>query len=247
MLSSVLQSAIDSKSAFLDRRGSRSLVVAFGSFGGEQGAPGGFAFRETLLKTSVDYLLLKDENSHWYCDGATGFGSQEATAAAIQSLAADYDRCLVIGSSMGGFGALKYGNMAEVDQVLAFSPQVFTRSSLRMHHKDSRWGGKISEVQAKMGKEWSDLSDDKQNARTRFAVVHGGMDRLDSVHVSHLREKWAVSSFEVLDATHANAAQILRRLGALVGSIEAFSSGADLGSFLHGLAFGSNFFKSSVR
>lgn len=106
--------------------------VSFASMG--EGDPHGchFEWRKTLHDDlGISIALLRDPLYRWYQEGAAGFGSVRSTANYIRSLTRRF-YVVTIGVSMGGFGALLCGLLAEVPEIVALVPQT-------MLGEDPRW------------------------------------------------------------------------------------------------------------
>lgn len=111
--------------ALLRRRGARRLVIALS---GVSCPPGTYAYYNSLVRPDVDQLLLNCPDNGWYFQGIPleqGPASLEATITFLQKLAADYDETVVIGGSMGAYGALLYGAELPGAHVLSMSPEIY--------------------------------------------------------------------------------------------------------------------------
>lgn len=111
--------------ALLRRRGGRRLIVALS---GVDCPPGSFAYYNSLALSDSDQLLLNSPNNGWYFGGVPlgqGAPTLEATWAFLQKISADYDETVLIGGSMGAYGALLYGCELPKAHVLAMSPEIY--------------------------------------------------------------------------------------------------------------------------
>eukprot|EP00397_Hematodinium_sp_SG-2012_P015109 GEMP01015381.1.p1 GENE.GEMP01015381.1~~GEMP01015381.1.p1 ORF type:complete len:443 (+),score=83.21 GEMP01015381.1:995-2323(+) len=110
-----------------------------------------------------DVLLLCDTRMQWYLEDRDVFEQQ------LAEMVKPYSRVLMIGASMGGFGALYYAHLAH--KVLAFSPQV----ELKEAHL--RPGGSLEEYEV-----WqNDFHRQIAKAKNTHIEVHCGAD----VHLRH--------------------------------------------------------------
>lgn len=83
-----------------------------------------FEFRNFLESNfpNIDKCYLKDEKLSWYTKGITGISTDiSSTLDFFKSL--HYKSIVMIGASMGGYGALLYGSILGVDKIIAFRPQ----------------------------------------------------------------------------------------------------------------------------
>lgn len=111
--------------ALLRRRTGRRLIVALS---GVDCPPGSFAYYNSLALPDSDQLLLNSPDNGWYFGGVPlgqGAPTLEATWAFLQKISADYDETVLIGGSMGAYGALLYGCELPRAHVLAMSPEIY--------------------------------------------------------------------------------------------------------------------------
>lgn len=112
--------------ALLRPRGGRRLIIALS---GVDCPPGSYAYYNSLALPDSDQLLLNSPRNGWYFGGIPleqgGTPSLEATWRFLQKITADYDETVVIGGSMGAYGALLYGCELPKAHVLAMSPEVY--------------------------------------------------------------------------------------------------------------------------
>jgi hypothetical protein len=109
----------------LRRRGGRRLIIALS---GVDCAPGTYAYYNSLALPHSDQLLLNSPDNGWYFKGVPlgqGRTSLEATWRFLQDISAQYDETVMIGGSMGAYGALLYGSVLPKAHVLAMSPEVY--------------------------------------------------------------------------------------------------------------------------
>ena len=112
--------------------------VSFASMG--EGVDGGchFEWANALMGLGVAHVLMRDARMHWYQQGVDGIGDIDAVAAYVRSLKDRYDRVISIGVSMGGFGALLFGILADVE-VVAINPQTVVDIGCDLRPQDRRW------------------------------------------------------------------------------------------------------------
>jgi hypothetical protein len=104
----------------------RNLLVPFASNGLQHFAQPIFEFNKSLKKLNfdADVLFLKDARREWYLGGLEGMGSNiDENLDFLKNEFAKYDKVICMGCSAGGYGALLYGSLLNVDAVIAFYPQ----------------------------------------------------------------------------------------------------------------------------
>lgn len=87
-----------------------------------------FEFKNFLEEHYPDYdkLFLKDEKVLWYTEGITAISNDIGeTVEYLRRYIARYSKVVFIGASMGGFAALLYGSILNIDTIIAFRPQTF--------------------------------------------------------------------------------------------------------------------------
>ena len=99
-------------------------VVAFASDGGRSIIPDvpDYEFGNYLATLGCSFVLMRDTPDRWYTQGIEGIGDNEAVAGYISDLTKRYKKVITTGVSFGAYGALMYGQMAPVDEIVAISP-----------------------------------------------------------------------------------------------------------------------------
>lgn len=122
------------------RPDSRGLVIALSGVGITAQPLTSFEFADSLgRRPQVDRLLIRDQERSWYTCQAGWAG----LVAQVQDLAASrpYDFVMLVGSSMGAFGALRLAEHLPQARVLAMAPPFSTdfarHGSLVLRHR--RW------------------------------------------------------------------------------------------------------------
>jgi hypothetical protein len=124
------------------------LVVAFGFVSWNAPPIFDFAGRlhkfEALSGKPVNRILVRDPANLWYHHGVPGLGHNvHSVAIALGRLIAQMKPASVttLGQSMGGYAAVVFGALLNVDQILAFGPMSYFRSDWARRDGDSRWLG----------------------------------------------------------------------------------------------------------
>lgn len=93
-----------------------TVVVAFAS-----GAMDHPEWGATLRRLEVPHVLCWDATGRWYQDGVPGMDGRDETANQLAGWPANI-RTVALGTSGGAYGALLYGLLAGMDEVIAISP-----------------------------------------------------------------------------------------------------------------------------
>lgn len=108
-----------------------TIVVSFAGHGLKFGGVPRIEFKQFISSNfpHVDALYLVDVNCKCYHYGIKGVStSVEDTTEYIASIINPYKRKVFIGVSAGGYAAMLFGSLLNVDNVLAFLPQTLLRS-----------------------------------------------------------------------------------------------------------------------
>ena len=167
------------------------------SFTGAYGNLGGlFHNKYPLIIENIHThkIFIMDPTHTWYNSGIPPFTkNMNENIEFIRELilSKKYKKVVCMGASMGAYFSLLLGCILEneVDEVLAFSPQIFLDKANRQIHNDSRWATLIKNFPKDMENEYYDLKllfDKKTNKKTKFQIHYGNKSTLDTRHVEHL-------------------------------------------------------------
>lgn len=81
-----------------------------------------FEFGGVLRDANVAHVMMRDSKTKWYQHGVFGIGNRNDVVEYIQKLKYRYKCVKTIGISSGAYGALLYGQLAGVNEVIAISP-----------------------------------------------------------------------------------------------------------------------------
>jgi hypothetical protein len=115
---------------FIKKGHNTTLII---SFGGCQSGMGGlalFEFKNFLEKHFSDYdrLFYIDKHKDWYQKGIEGISRNvDETVSHIKTKINGYKRVICIGSSAGGYAAILFGSLLNVDIVITFNAQTFLK------------------------------------------------------------------------------------------------------------------------
>ena len=128
-----------------------TLVVSFAGWNTSY-----FLMKTSLLNISdeckFDTLFLKNPKykNHWYLGKMKGIGTGVSEIKNfLKKQISTYNKIIFVGSSMGGYGALLYGSLLDVDYIIATIPQTDLEYIRRKIHKnrDYRRTSKLNDYQ----------------------------------------------------------------------------------------------------
>lgn len=104
------------------------------AFSGANVPLGKFNYTNSFLGAKFNVIYLNDRLDGYYQNGIPGLADDlHATISELRSLISNFSdkpRIFTFGCSMGGYGAILYGTLLEVEAILAFGPTVPIFSSL---------------------------------------------------------------------------------------------------------------------
>ena len=122
----------------INNNGNSDVIVTFGGINQGIGIPV-FEFFNILSDSKFDKIFIRDFNQMWYLKGIDEeISSFNNLLDYLRSLIKDYDRVIFLGNSMGGYAAILFGILLDVDKVISFSPQTFIGKFNRFIHFDNR-------------------------------------------------------------------------------------------------------------
>lgn len=169
------------------------MLIAFGGLASEIGIPM-FEFFNLMSQFAVKKLFLRDLEQTWYHNGIKGVGDNiDAIAACIQDFITQQNvrRVIMIGNSAGGYAALLFGCLLQVDEVYAFSPQTFLSWQQCLWHLDFRWRRQLAKLyqSSNIEPKYLDLKPlfQSQQPRSKFQIYFCEKDRLDNLHATRMQ------------------------------------------------------------
>ena len=87
-----------------------------------------FIFYNTLSKTKFSKLFIRDTTCQWYLNGIPGCSTDVPSTVKYIQKKINESNCtnvIMLGCSAGGFGALLYGILLNVDKIITFNPQTY--------------------------------------------------------------------------------------------------------------------------
>lgn len=176
-----------------------SVIVAFGGIKHGIGMPL-FEFKRIISSyDNYNQYFFKDNSQSWYHNGIKGFASNiDDLTQSLSKLISNYDKVVFIGNSMGGYAAIHFGVLLNIDLVLAFSPQTFIDKFRRFYYKDNRWKKQIRNTQILKNKpKYFNLKKTlkSKNYQTEIKVFYSSLDKFDNIHVNRIRNYKNVKTF----------------------------------------------------
>jgi pimeloyl-ACP methyl ester carboxylesterase len=187
------------------------LIVAFTGINQRMGGVP-FEFHKALGAVGVKVLFVRDPGQRWYQYDAEII-SDAARRITDTAVATGVNHLSCIGNSMGGFGALLFGQLCAADAILAFAPQTTILPSQTSEMGDQRWLRFQRNIAVYPLPDLNALS----SATGRVTVVHGSDDVLDAAHAERLI--WTKERIVQPGCGH-NVARVLKEQGELPSFIQ---------------------------
>ncbi|WP_143221881.1 YqiA/YcfP family alpha/beta fold hydrolase, partial [Acetobacter fabarum] len=171
-------------SLLLKKNGRGTLLIAFSSFDLYRRENGKFDYYSFSRREDIDILLVRDLNNTWYFYPGYNISDDkdhECLLSEIINISSQYQRVICVGSSMGGFAAIYFGQKISNCTILSFSPQVNIDIEYLNRHGDMRQRAEISIVNDRMRnkKQLNILNIDNPH-ENKFFVYFGKNDVIDS-------------------------------------------------------------------
>lgn len=211
------------------------LVVAFGGIAGRLGGIEAFEFMGTLARLDTKHAFVRDAEMSWYQRGVKGVGTDVDSVATALSRLLDVacpERVVFIGSSAGGYAAILFATLVEVDEVLAFGPQTFLDPARRTAVGDERWPRLSRRMEKRLDPRYADLRPLLENLaacrRLRIRIHHPTGEPVDVAHARNLAGVTCVRLIPHRSDVH-EVVRDLRAAGALDATVaeSVYGSAAD--------------------
>ena len=210
-----------SKGYLENLNGSKKLLVSFGGINQGLGIPV-FEFFNSISDIDCDKIYLRDFNQAWYQKGIDS--ELDSIDRILDNLKNklfhnNYQRVCFIGNSMGGYAAILFGTLLNVDRVVSFAPQSYIDYYNRLISLDRRWSTEISCVHKfeKKKKEYFDLKKylkKNPNYKTEISLYYSINHRLDKKHSERLRYQKNIVLHPIEEGGHS-VVKVLRNNGML--------------------------------
>lgn len=119
---------------------SKTLYISFSGLGINWKPT--FIFYNTLSSTNYNRLFIRDTSCQWYLNGIPDCSKDVETTVEYLRKKIIESKCenvIMIGCSAGGFGALLYGCLLNVNKIIVFNPQTYLDDKSRKLNNDNRW------------------------------------------------------------------------------------------------------------
>lgn len=205
----------------IEKNNSKNLLISFGGFKQGMGMPV-FEFYNCLNSVSCNKIFIKDDYQAWYHKGINeDLSSMNLLAKYLEGiiLEGNYKKVCFVGNSMGGYAAILFGVLLNVDEILVFSPQTFINKWYRFKYNDKRWGIQINEIykhQNSSNKYFDLKSFLKRNKKYsgKLSLYYSINDKLDKIHAERLKKINFVEYFPI-DLEGHNIVRELKNSGDL--------------------------------
>ncbi len=202
-------------------------MVSFGGIQQGLGIPV-FEFFNSISDIPCDKLFLRDFSQAWYQKGVDSrLNHIDKIITYIQDKTRKnrYDKICFLGNSMGGYAAILFGSIINVDTVISFAPQTFINRFHRMINRDKRWQNQMNQVYAfeKKRKDFFDLKKylKKNNSyKTQINIYYSPKDILDKKHAERLKDLNNIILNPIKEGGHA-VVKVVRDNGELKSLIKS--------------------------
>tara|TARA_Y100001970_G_scaffold111881_1_gene139607 strand:- start:1378 stop:2031 length:654 start_codon:yes stop_codon:yes gene_type:complete len=189
----------DEEAISFELNDSESLFVFFGGISGGLYLPK-FEFYKSSGVLDASRVFIRDMNQAWYHKGLKDDGNIEQFIEEIGKICSlrSFDKITFVGNSMGGYAALLSQLVLGVGRAVAFNPQTFISSDLRLEHKDFRWEAQIKKVKNIIeSSPYKDLKTIVEDTNRTNCEIHVAKDDLlDLKHAWNLANYNSISIIE---------------------------------------------------
>lgn len=181
-------------SILIDLDKHNQLLVSFGGVRQGFGIPV-FEFFNSIEELSCDKIFIRDFNQAWYHKGLNSeLNSISSILEFLDNIIKtnQYKKISFIGNSMGGYAAILFGTLLNVDKIVTFAPQTFIDRMNRFWYRDNRWNTEISKIYSdkKFQRKYLDLKKSLSNTKysTKIDIYFSPLDKLDNLHANSLKK-----------------------------------------------------------
>lgn len=167
----------------------QELIIAFSAF--QEGKELRFSFNNYLRKKNREgysVLFLADINNLWYLNGVHSLGKEIGdTFRYIKKIISENDihTTYAVGGSMGGFAAVLFGSILEIDYVLATGVDYYINAP-GTYSKKMKMSKSIEDNTDK--KYWDLSKFVKNNKITKYILIVGALSAIDSLFALRLKK-----------------------------------------------------------
>lgn len=184
------------------------MLVAFGGLKGGVGRILPFEFFNITKEIGTKKLYVRDPRQMWYHLGLPGVANSiDGIKDHLKPIIKGQNprRVVVVGNSAGGYAALLFGCLLDVDTVIAFSPQTFLNKDLMGTHQDNRWTARLMALYRVGEEKYYNLKRvlfRHRHRKTRYKIHFPEQNRLDYIHAWRMRDVPTVSLRPYESDTH---------------------------------------------
>lgn len=189
------------------RNNCNELIVCFSGLGTNRNPH--FLFQSTLKNTNKNILFIRDIERSWYMNGIAGITYDiDTNIKYLKEYIKKYTTVTFIGQSGGGFAALYYGNLLNVDKIIAFSPQTFLDLETKKTFNDNRWvNNNFYKYITNYNKNILNLKYIHFSKKSKIYIHYGinNKDIIDKKHAYYIKDKSVninYYEYEVLNNPH---------------------------------------------
>jgi len=204
------------------------LLLAFGGLANKIGFPM-FEFNKiTSGLKSINKIYLRDQNRLWFHRGLPDVGDDiESIATLLRQYTTHQSthKVIVFGNSGGGYAALLFGHILQVDEVHAFAPKTYINPIKRLFQNDLPPGDQI-QILLKLlfhgQREYFDLKkvfETSLNNKGEFHIYYPSGYKNDNLHASRMKNAPNVHLHPYKHHKH-NLIKVLKRSGELTEIIK---------------------------
>ena len=144
--------------------------------------------RDFFEDKNIKCNFFHDRNRLFFLSGDDESSDEDTLVAKLNALLSEREINVFIGSSAGGFGAIKYGLQLNISSVICFSP--FTSFSRQMQILDTRGEGIVEQLMLKStvdsDRDLKNLFDKQANSKTSFKIFYPTLSNKDVIQAFNL-------------------------------------------------------------
>jgi hypothetical protein len=165
------------------------LIITFAGFGSKDSKPT-FIFNNFLREYKIDKLFIRDLKCRYYLLGLGKHSNDIITTVEfIKSIYSHkkYNKIIVIGCSSGGYASILYGNLLQVNKIIAFSPQTIINENKKILG-DNRFENTCNDIIKKIDKDYKkylDLNNIDTNIDTE--IHYAKYNKEDKIQAENLK------------------------------------------------------------
>lgn len=178
---------------------SETLVIIFSGLQGKFGGIPAFEFLQMTSNYPIKRIFLRDRKRVWYHEGIPELGNSiDAVADSLRAIIAEQQvqRVVTLGTSAGGYAALLFGYLLNVDRVVAFGPQTALSLFARLRSGDFRFSKRVRQNYRKLydspgyNRHYADLSKlfRTRSVKTKFEIYYSTAYRVDRGHALRMKQ-----------------------------------------------------------